>query len=183
MAQTTTLYRFRIDLSDVDRGVYDLLDFRVAMHPSESMQYLLTRVIAFALNSQQDLEFSPAGLGDPEVPAMRVEVLGSGRISLWIEIGNPSPKKLHKAAKAAQTVKVYTYKDANLILRECAGENIHQAEKIAIHALDYKFLDKIAEGIQRDNKWSLLHHDNSITISWGEQSETSNIKTLSLSPN
>lgn len=180
MTQTTTLYRFRIDLSDIDRGVYDSLDFRVAMHPSESMQYLLTRVIAFALNSQQDLEFSPAGLGDPELPAMRVEALGSGRITLWIEIGNPSPKKLHKASKAAQAVKVYTYKDATLIARECLGQNIHQAEKIQIYALDYKFLDKLGEGIQRDNKWSLLHHENSITISWENQSESSNIRLFSV---
>ncbi len=182
MAQTT-LYRFRIDLSDVDRGVYDQLDFRVAMHPSESMQYLLTRVIAFALNSQQDLEFSPAGLGDPDLPAMRVEILGSGRTSLWVEIGNPSPKKLHKASKTAQEVKVYTYKDASLILRECEGQGVYQPEKIQIFALDYKFLDKLAEGIERDNKWSLLHHDNSITISWGDQSESSNIRLLHLSSN
>ena len=46
MALSATVYHIQIELSDVDRGVYEALDLRVARHPSESMPYLLTRVIA-----------------------------------------------------------------------------------------------------------------------------------------
>ena len=60
MAQPSTLYRFRIDLTDIDRGVYETLDLRLAMHPSESETYLVTRVLAYALNYASDLEFSKA---------------------------------------------------------------------------------------------------------------------------
>jgi uncharacterized protein YaeQ len=69
MALASTLYRFRIDLSDVDRGVYETLDFRIAQHPSETTTYLLTRVLAYALNTQPGLEFSSGGLSDPDAPA------------------------------------------------------------------------------------------------------------------
>jgi uncharacterized protein YaeQ len=108
-----TLYRFRIELSDLDRSVYDSLDFRVAMHPSETNDFLITRVLAYALNWQEGLEFSAGGLHEAEEPAMKVAGR-HGTTALSIEIGNPSAKRLHKNAKAADAIKVYTYKDPSL---------------------------------------------------------------------
>jgi len=35
MAQTATIYNLSIDLADIDRGVYETLDLRVARQPSE----------------------------------------------------------------------------------------------------------------------------------------------------
>ncbi len=105
----TVLYRFQIELSDIDRSVYESLDFRIAQHPSETAPFLLTRVLAFALCYEQNLEFSPAGLGDPDVPALSSKGL-NGVTNLWIEIGNASARKLHKASKSAKEVKVFTYK-------------------------------------------------------------------------
>lgn len=85
------LYRFQIELSDIDRGVYETLDFRAALHPSEAAPYLLSRVLAYVLTYQEGLEFSPGGLADPEAPALRL--LGNhNAIDLWIEIGNPSAR-------------------------------------------------------------------------------------------
>jgi len=49
VALQATIYRLQIELSDVDRGVYESLDLRLARHPSESMPYLLTRALAYAL--------------------------------------------------------------------------------------------------------------------------------------
>ena len=37
---------FEVDLADADRGVYESLALRVARHPSESEEYLLTRILA-----------------------------------------------------------------------------------------------------------------------------------------
>ena len=65
------LYRFLIDLSDVDRNIYQTLDFRIAQHPSEIPAYLLTRVLAYALQYQEGLEFSAAGLSDPDAAAIK----------------------------------------------------------------------------------------------------------------
>jgi YaeQ protein len=43
MALSATIHHFQVTLSDVDRAVYEALDFRVARHPSESARYLTTR--------------------------------------------------------------------------------------------------------------------------------------------
>ncbi|MBX3033253.1 MAG: YaeQ family protein, partial [Bdellovibrionaceae bacterium] len=126
------LYRFKIDVSDIPRAVYESLDFRVAQHPSEALPYLLTRVLAYALNCGEGLEFSAQGLGDPDAPALRVNHVNGGT-ALWIEIGNPAARKLHKAAKAADVVKVYTYKDPAVLLREIAAEKVHRASELEIH--------------------------------------------------
>ena len=164
MAPPTTLYRFQIELSDIDRGVYETLDFRVAQHPSETMQYLLTRVVAFSLNAQERLEFTPGGLGSPDDPCLRLMSL-TGQSLLWIEIGNPSARKLHKATKAAQVVKVYTYKEASVVMQEMKENKVHRMDEIEVFSLSPGFLDELAKEIRKDNKWSIIHNDGLLTIS------------------
>lgn len=175
MSQATILYRFRIDLSDVDRGVYEQLDFRLALHPSESILYFLTRVLAFSLNAQPDLQFSSAGLAEPDGPTVFVNEM-NGRTKLWIEIGNPSIKKLHKAAKAADEVRIYTYKDAQLIINEGQSQQVHNANQIQIYAFDPKFLDRLGKDLPRDVRWSVLHNDRVLTVSTLDKSEETEIK-------
>lgn len=133
------LYTFEVALSDVDRVLYQDLNFRINQHPSEIAPYLLTRALAYCLSYSETLEFSPGGLGDPDAPALLAKD-AIGTIETWIEIGNPSPKKLHKASKAARQVVVYTYKNPELLIKELAGEKVHRAEDLLIFALEPKFL-------------------------------------------
>ena len=104
-----TLYRFRLDVSDVDRGFYEPLDLRVPMHPSETEDFLITRVLAYALNYESGMEFS-RGLSTPDEPAISLPG-DRGGLALWIDIGNPLARRIHKASKAADRVRIYTYKD------------------------------------------------------------------------
>lgn len=163
MALPSTLFRFRIDLSDVDRGVYERLDFRVAMHPSEIPVYLVTRVLAYALNFQDGLEFHPGGLSDPEEPCLRITDPRGGFL-LWIEIGSPSAKKLHKAAKIAETVRVYTYKNPQNLLNEIASERVHRADELEVYSLHPKFLEDLAARLERDNEWTLIHTEGALSL-------------------
>ena len=169
MSLSTTLYRFQIELSDIPRGVYETLDFRVAQHPSEHMPYLLTRVIAFVLNSQEGLAFSSTGLHDPDAPALSIPDSYGGN-KLVIEIGSPSAKKLHKATKTSKEVKVYTYKNPDLLMRDLREEKIHRAEEIEFFSLSTQFLDELAAILKRDNRWSVLFHDGRISVQIDEKS-------------
>ena len=74
MALTSTIHRFQIQLSDVDRGVYESLDLRVAQHPSESAQRMLARVLAYALRHEEGIDFG-RGLSTVEEPALWVKDL------------------------------------------------------------------------------------------------------------
>jgi uncharacterized protein YaeQ len=49
MALTATIYQFTVELSHVDRGIYETLDLRVARQPSEAAEYMVTRLLAYCL--------------------------------------------------------------------------------------------------------------------------------------
>jgi uncharacterized protein YaeQ len=152
----------------VDRSVYEALDFRLALHPSESLSFLLTRMLAYALNIEPGLEFSPKGLGEPEDPCLSSEDPRGGK-KLWIEVGNPSARRLHKAAKASKAVKVYTYKNPEPMIREIQAEKVHQGGGIEIFALAPDFLAELEALLDRDNAWSLLRDQGSLLITVGDQ--------------
>ena len=172
------LYRFNIELSDIDRGVYQSLDFRIAQHPSETGPYLLSRVLAYALSYQEGIEFTPGGLADPEAPALRVTG-GLNTIDVWIEIGNPSARKLHKASKTAKKVIVYTYKSPDVLVQEIRAHDVHRANEIEIYAIDPKFLAELEPLIEKNNRWSILVQQGQIDVNTGKQSLITEVKNYS----
>jgi uncharacterized protein YaeQ len=173
------LFRFQIELSDIDRGIYKTLDFRIAQHPSETLPYLLSRVLAYTLSYQEHLEFSPGGLNDPEGPALLSLGL-HGTTDLWIEIGNPSARKLHKASKAAQQVIIYTYKNAENLINELRTHEIHRANNILIFAFDSKFLQSLESELIKSNCWSILHQQGHLDINTSQKSISTDLQQFSL---
>jgi uncharacterized protein YaeQ len=167
MALTVTLYRFQIELSDIPRGIYETLDFRVAQHPSEALPYMLTRVLAFVLNTQEGLSFAPTGLHDPDAAAISIDSPNGGA-ELLIEIGSPSARKLHKATKTARHVKVYTYKNPESLMAEIRSEKVHRAEEVEVFSLAPAFLTQLGEVLKRDNRWAILFDDGTISVQVGE---------------
>lgn len=179
MAAPVTLYRFRLSISDIDRGVYESLDFRAAQHPSEAPIYLVTRVLALALSFEEGLAFTSGGLSDPDEPALK-SAAEHGAIHTWIDIGNPSARRIHKASKAAARVQIYTYKNPQLLLEELRSEPIHRSEALEIFSLPPKFLDQLVSNLDRDNSWQVLRNEGLLTIGIGEESFTAEIGRHSL---
>lgn len=163
MALPSKLYRFKIELSELERGSYESLDFRVAQHPSESLSYLLTRVLAYALSYEEGLEFSLEGLHNPDDPTLMLKN-PLGGIKIWIEIGNPSARRLHKASKAANHVKVYTYKDPQVLLNEIISEEVYRKNDLEIFSFPLIFLDQLEKNLNKENRWSVINNDGILMI-------------------
>jgi uncharacterized protein YaeQ len=83
VALTATIYTFEIDLADHDRGRFESLALRVAKHPSESEEYLWTRVLAYALEYEDGIEFSKGGISDPDDPAIGAPMPRAERIEIF----------------------------------------------------------------------------------------------------
>jgi uncharacterized protein YaeQ len=147
VALTATIYNFDVQLSDVDRGVYESLAFRVARQPSETAEYLLTRVLAYCLEYREGIAFS-RGLAEPDEPPLAIRDL-TGALLTWIEIGAPDAARVHKASKASPRVAVYTHKDAALLVRELGGERIHRAAALELYAVDRTLLAELATRLER----------------------------------
>ena len=174
MANTATVHVFQVALSDADRGVYESLEFRVARHPSETAEYLLARVLAYCLEYGEGLAFSKGGLSDPDEPALSVRDL-TGALQSWIEIGAPEGARLHKAAKAARRVAVYCHKDVVPLLERLAGEGIHRAAQMEIHAFDREFIAALVLRLERRMRFDLAISDRQLYLTLGEETFTGGV--------
>jgi len=170
VALAATIYNFGIELADADREVYESLALRVARHPSESEEYLLTRVLAYALEFTEGIEFS-RGLSEPDEPAISVRDL-TGAIRSWIDIGTPDAGRLHKAGKAAPRVAVYTHKDPAQLISRLAGERIHRVEALELYAVDRGLVGGLAARLERRMAFNLSVHDRHLYLSIGADTLT-----------
>jgi uncharacterized protein YaeQ len=178
MALTATIYNFDIDLADADRQVYESLSLRVARHPSESEEYLVTRLLAYLLEYAEGIDFS-RGVSDPDEPTLFVKDL-TGRITNWIDIGTPDAARLHKAAKSGARVAVYTHKNPDQFLKQLAGEKIHRASELELYAVDRALVAALAARLDRRVAFSVSITDRELYISIGSDTLTGAVTRLPL---
>jgi uncharacterized protein YaeQ len=159
VAQTSTVYTVAVDLADIDRGVYETLELRVARHPSETAAFMLVRILAYCLEYGEGIEMTE-GVSAGDQPALVVRDL-TGRITAWIEVGLPDAERLHRGSKLAGRVAVYTHRDARQLLAQLAGARIHRAGDIPVRAFDRGAIEEVAALLARRASLAL-------TVSGGE---------------
>ena len=167
MALGDTIYVFDIELSNSDRDVYQSLSLRVARHPSETAERMLTRVLAYCLEYTEGIVLTN-GISEPDEPAIAVRDL-TGALQVWIDVGAPEPPRLHRASKAARRVAVYTHKDAAQLAARLGGERIHRIDALELYALDFEWLSGLAERLQRRTAFTLTVSEQHLYLSLGEE--------------
>ena len=178
MAQTATIYNFDIELADTDRNLYETLALRVARHPSESEEYLVTRVLAYVMEFAEGIEFS-RGVSDPEDPTISIRDL-TGRIKTWIDVGTPDAARLHKAAKSGARVVVYTHKNPDQFLKQLSGEKIHRPDELELYAVDRGLVAALAARLDRRVAFSVSITDRELYLSIGTDTLTGAVTRLTL---
>jgi uncharacterized protein YaeQ len=178
VAVGATIYTFDVDLADADRAVFESLALRVARHPSETEEYLVTRVLAYALEFTEGIEFS-RGLADPDGPAILVRDL-TGAVRSWIDIGTPDAARLHRASKAAPRVVVYTHKDPARLVASLTGERIHRVEALELYAVDRSLVTRLAARLERRMTWSLSVSERELYLSTGGETLTGPVSRLAV---
>ena len=107
MALKPTIYKLRISLSDINRNYYDTLNLTLAQHPSETIERMMVRVLAYCINAQEHLTFTK-GLSEIDEPDLWVHSYDE-QILLWVEVGEPAVDRLKKISHTAKEVKVYSF--------------------------------------------------------------------------
>jgi uncharacterized protein YaeQ len=170
VALTATIYNFEVQLADVDRGVYEALSFRVACQPSETAEYLMSRVLAYCLEYAEGISFS-RGIAEADVPALAVRDL-TGALRVWIDVGAPDAARLHKASKAAPRVVVYTHREPRHVLQPLAGERIHRADELELYAIDRLLISALAARLERRMAFGLSINERELYVSIGADTIT-----------
>ncbi len=178
MALGATMYVFNVELADSDRGVYETLEIRAAQHPSETADYLLTRVIAYCLEYTDGIGFSK-GLSDPDEPTVFVRDL-TGALQVWVEIGTPDADRVHRAGKAAPRVAIYCHKDAALLASKLAAEKIHRIEDLALYAIDRAWLADLVKLLARRMNFTLTVAERHLYLTTGDETLSCVVERLPL---
>ena len=107
MAIKPTIFKVRINLSDLNRDYYQSISLTLAQHPSETVERMMVRVLAYCLNASEDLQFTK-GLSAVEQPDIWLKTLDE-QILLWIDVGEPVVDRVKKAARQSKAVNIYSF--------------------------------------------------------------------------
>ncbi len=167
MALPSTVYRACIQLSDIDRGIYESLQATVARHPSETEERLVARLLAYALFFEPELAFT-RGVGAGDEPDLWLK--GSdGRTLLWVEVGLPETDRLTKASRHAERVALVACGKALAVWEQ----NLHKLEtvrNITIITFSQDFIKQLTSRLDRTISWSITITDNNLYMNIGDES-------------
>lgn len=107
MALKATIFRAELTISDLDRGHFATHALTLARHPSETDERMMVRLLAFAMNADEMLEFGRGLSAEDEADLAQRDLTGA--ITLWIDVGQPDERAVRRAAGRARQVKVYPY--------------------------------------------------------------------------
>ena len=116
MALKSTIFKVNLQIADIDNSYYADHALTLARHPSETDERMMLRLVALAFQAHQlhtvcggdgTLAFG-AGLSDPDEPDVMLNDF-TGRMRLWMEVGQPEDKPLLKACGKADAVVLYCF--------------------------------------------------------------------------
>lgn len=107
MASKATVLKATLQVSDLNRHYYAAHQLTIAQHPSETEERIMARILAFALHASDSLAFT-RGLSTEDEPDLWDKDL-TGRITCWIDLGQPEEKRIRKACGRAEQAYIYGY--------------------------------------------------------------------------
>ena len=176
MAQPSTIYRAGIQLSDIDRGLYESLQFTVARHPSETEERLLARILAYALYYEPELTFTK-GVGAGDEPDLWSKG-PDGRVRSWIEVGLPDAERLVKASRHSEQVVLCAFGSSLPIWEKQQLPKLVSISNLTLISLDLAFLKRLTERLQRSISWELTITEGSLYLSIDNESLESTVTRL-----
>ncbi|MEP1740761.1 MAG: YaeQ family protein [Kangiellaceae bacterium] len=153
MAIKPTIYKFNLVLSDLNRDHYQNLNLTLALHPSETMERMVARLLACCINADPELKFTK-GLSEVEEPDLW-KVAMDEQIELWIDVGEPEPERIKKACRKANQVLVYSFNTKSDVWWEQSRQKFNQLPA-KFYSIDWQGIQTIVSQIGRTTAMSVL---------------------------
>jgi len=147
MALKPTIYKAQIELADSDNNRYKSLALTLARHPSETLERMAARLLAYCLNAKRGLEFT-RGLSTADEPDLWLHS-DSGEIDHWIEVGQPEHARLRKACGRARHVSLYTFGKSSDTWWKLNGEAISALPHLAAWQFSWSEIVAVAALLER----------------------------------
>ena len=167
MALKSTVFKFQLQIADLDRHYYANHVLTLARHPSETDLRLVARVLAFARRAGDGFDMTGA-VCVPDEPDLCLRTL-DGRIERWIDVGQPDVRRLLKAAGRAGSVTVHPYAGASARLWwQGVQRELARVRKLEVVAFPEDAVKALATQLARTTAWQITIQDAVMMVS-GEQ--------------
>jgi uncharacterized protein YaeQ len=172
MALKSTIFKADVQLADIDHGCYTDLQLTLARHPSETDERMMARLAALALNAHQVRDLCGgdahigfgAGLSSPDEPDVLLRDF-TGRIRLWIEVGQPDDKPLAKACAKADQVLVYAYGSQTDVWWRGIEAKLARLPKLSVWRIPAADAQALARLAARGMKLQAVVQEGALTLS------------------
>jgi len=161
MALKPTIFKFKIDLSDLDRNHYESLNLTIAQHPSEKIERMMARMLAFCINADENLAFTKglSAVDEPDIWARSLD----DRLLLWIDVGEPSVERIKKAARMASKVTVYSFNSKSEVWWS-QEQNSFTGLDASVYQFQWESIQVLAALVERTMNLSVTISDDSAYI-------------------
>jgi uncharacterized protein YaeQ len=177
MALPSTVYRASVQLSDLDRQVYEQLQTTLAKHPSETEERLVARLLAYALCYQEELVFTK-GVGSGDEPDLWART-ADDRVSVWIEVGLPDPERLAKSCRHVERAVLFACGPALSRWLTQHQQKLASSPNLTVVAIDFEFLGKLVAKLQRAINWSLTVTEGALYLTVGDETHETTLQQIS----
>ena len=167
MALKPTIFKMNINLADLNNERYETLNLTVAQHPSETLERMMARVLAYCLNAQEFLSFTK-GLSVADDPDIWVKSLAD-EFLLWIDVGEPAFARIKKARRQAQAVKIYSFNTKSDVWWQ-QSQNDFAALDVEVYQFAFAQIQALAKLVKRSMELSLTISGDSLYAA-GESGE------------
>lgn len=162
MALRPTIYKLQVAVSDLDRQYYDSLNLTLAQHPSEKVERMMTRVLAYCLNAEEGLAFSKGGLSTPDEPDIWTHTL-DGQLSRWIDVGEPAVDRLKKACRLTSQVSVYSFNSKSDVWWSQSQEKLASLP-VSVYQFSWADIQAVASMVSRVMELSVTISGDSVHV-------------------
>jgi len=163
MALKATIFKAELQVADMDRSYYGSHALTLARHPSETDERMLMRVLAFCRHAHDDLTFT-RGLSTDDEPDLWQRAL-TGRIEVWIDIGQPDEKRIRKACGRAAQVCIYCHSGRSAELWwQKLRDKLERFDNLTIISIDASASQSLARLAQRNMQLQCTLQDGQIWL-------------------
>lgn len=176
MALKSVIYKATLQVADMDRHYYADHALNIACHPSETLQRMMVRILVFALNAHEQLEFGK-GISDTDEPDLWQKDL-TGAIERWIEVGQPDERRIMKACGRASEVAVYAYgSSADIWWKQIAGK-LTRARNLSVLKIAPETADALEKLCERTMQLQVTIQDGEIWMRNATDAVEAKLETL-----
>lgn len=176
MAQKATIYKADVNVANMDSDLYLDQSLTIAQHPSETLQRMMLRIVAWAMHANEQLTFTK-GLCDEDEPELW-QVNYSDEIEVWIDLGLPDEKRLKKASVRAQQAILFAYgENAASQWWTQQKSTAQKYNNLSIYRVSDETMAALADLVTRTMQLQFSISDGQVWLSCGEQSLLLDIET------